>query len=309
MNLIEQANVAINKLPKLGRLAILRGGESGERAVSLISGQFVLEALVRSGADVVDVVIDRWDDVEKQLQEVKPDKVFSILHGEFGEDGGMQCLLDGMGIPYVGSKAQASALCMNKIQTKKVWEAYGFKTPQSQQLKSANELKIPFPLVVKPVAQGSSLGLFIVHNTDELNAALEKTQQFTFMMVEQYIKGKEITVGIVSDVALPAIEIIPSSGIYDYHAKYIAEDTQFLSPPRNFSKRHSQQLQDIALKAFNVTGATGWGRVDFMIDEKEQPWLIEINTIPGMTDHSLVPTAAKKAGLSIDQLVAMIACN
>ncbi len=301
-----RAQKALNALPQQGKIMVLRGGESGEREVSLASGHFVYEALRKNGAEVIDFVIDKWSDVPSRIVKDQPDKVLNLLHGTGGEDGQMQYLLSAMGIPYAGSQGRSCLLAMDKMISKMIWREQGLITPHAYYAHGVADIKWQHPIVIKPVAEGSSIGLHLIRSQTELEAVLPQIDFSQPMMVEDLVEGVELTVGILDGEALPAIEIKSASGVYDYHAKYLADDTQFITPPPWLSEERHERLKATALRAFNAFNCEQWGRVDFMQDAQGQDWLIEVNLIPGMTDHSLVPMAAKQAGLSFADICALL---
>lgn len=290
-----------------GKVAVLLGGESGEREVSLLSGQAVLNALRRQGVEA-----EAFDPRDRDMDElVKFDRVFIALHGRFGEDGTVQRALDSMQIPYTGSGVTASAVGMDKWQTKVKWAEAGIVTPAYELVNaesdfSAIEQKLGLPLFVKPANEGSSIGIAKVKKSGELAAAYTLAAAADPLVIaEQYIGGGEYTVGILGDTALPIVKIVPQTEFYDYEAKYMRDDTQYLCPC-GLSKEVEANIQKEALEAFHAIGCSGWGRVDFLMDETGKHYFLELNTSPGMTDHSLVPMAAKAAGISFDELVLAI---
>lgn len=287
-----------------GKVAVILGGTSAEREVSLASGDRVFAALARKGVECK--LIDSADDLVGQLNEYQPDRVFIALHGRGGEDGTVQGMLELMGIPYTGSGVMSSALAMDKYRSKLLWQAIGLPTPdfrlveQEEGLEGCEEL---LPVFVKPSLEGSSVGGGVVVKESDLFPAWEKAQGYNGpVLVEQLIEGPEFTVTILNGQALPAIRIQAADVFYDYEAKYLSDDTGY-HLPCGLTKSKEQELQALALTAFEALGCSGWGRVDFMQDERGRFWLLEVNTIPGMTDHSLVPMAAKAVGLSFDDLV------
>ncbi len=289
-----------------GTVAVLLGGWSAEREISLKSGNAVLAALKRRG--VVAVSIDVGDDVVTRLQEGGFDRAFIALHGRGGEDGVIQGVLEVMGIPYTGSSVLGSALSMDKLRTKQVWQGAGLPTPAYAVIDQHSDFEtvaktVGLPLAVKPVYEGSSLGVTKVTQPSEITAGWQAAHKLDDMVLaEKWIVGNEYTVGILAGKALPLIRIETPREFYDYEAKYSADDTRFICPS-GLDKSREQALQDLALRAFDALGCEGWGRVDLVCDEHKQPWLIEVNTIPGMTDHSLVPLAARTAGIEFDELV------
>ena len=292
-----------------GRVAVLYGGKSAEREVSLKSGAAVIDALTRAGVDVV--AIDVGDDLLDRLQREKIDRAFIILHGRGGEDGSMQGLLECLGIPYTGSGILASALAMDKLRTKQVWQSLGIPTPrhavlasESDCLKASTELG--FPLIVKPAHEGSSIGMAKVNSAQELVAAWQDAAKYdSQVLVEQWIHGPEFTIAVLRGQVLPPIALGTPHVFYDYDAKYIANDTQYRIPCGLDSVKE-QELIDLTARACDAIGIEGWGRLDVMQDEQGRFWLLEVNTAPGMTDHSLVPMAARAAGLDFQQLVLAI---
>ncbi|MBF8702389.1 D-alanine--D-alanine ligase [Pseudomonas putida] len=292
-----------------GRVAVLYGGKSAEREVSLKSGAAVIDALTTAGVDVV--AIDVGDDLLDRLQSEKIDRAFIILHGRGGEDGSMQGLLECLGIPYTGSGILASALAMDKLRTKQVWQSLGIPTPRHAVLASESDClqastELGFPLIVKPAHEGSSIGMAKVNSTQELVAAWQDAAKYdSQVLVEQWIHGPEFTVAVLRGQVLPPIALGTPHVFYDYDAKYIANDTQYRIPCGLDSVKE-QELIDLTARACDAIGIEGWGRLDVMQDEQGRFWLLEVNTAPGMTDHSLVPMAARAAGLDFQQLVLAI---
>lgn len=292
---------------KFGKVAVLLGGLSGEREVSLKSGKAVLAALQRTGVDA-----HAFDTAERPLHDLESfARVFIALHGRYGEDGTIQGALELMNIPYTGSGVMASAVGMDKWRTKLLWRAAGIATPDFE-LVTANsdfaaiERKLGLPLFVKPANEGSSIGISKVKQANGLQAAYElATKSDPLVIAESFVGGGEYTVAILGDTALPIIRIVPTNEFYDYEAKYLRDDTQYLCPC-DLSEKQENQIRAEALQAFKVVGGSGWGRVDFLMDEAGTHYFIEVNTSPGMTDHSLVPMAAKVAGISFDALVIKI---
>ncbi|MEL5847752.1 MAG: D-alanine--D-alanine ligase [Candidatus Igneacidithiobacillus chanchocoensis] len=288
------------------RIAVLYGGPSAEREVSLQSGAAVLQALGEAGFDVCGIDIDPAR-LTAQLQEQGADFAFNVCHGAFGEDGHLQAILDALQIPYTGSGVLASALSMDKWRCKRLWQAAGLPTTKGILLRQEEALPQAvaawgWPLFVKPNCGGSSIGVSRVTSRGELDAALQMA--FTFdeeVLVEAAVTGQEVTVGIIDGEALPPIVIQASGAFYDYQAKYLAEDTRYLLPSGLGSAVEST-VQALALQAFAEIGGRGWGRVDFLLDAEARPALLEINSVPGMTSHSLVPMAARAIGWSFPQL-------
>lgn len=293
-----------------GKVAVLFGGSSAEREISLQSGQAVLKALQTAGVSAEPV--DPAESGNKLISELSGyDRVFLILHGRGGEDGVMQGLLEYLNIPYTGSGVLASALAMDKLRTKQLWQSMNIPTPKywmvnDESAISAVEEELVFPLAVKPNREGSSIGITKVQNRDELSASLKKAAEFdTDLLVEQWIEGNEYTVAILNGQALPVIRLQPQAEFYDYEAKYISDETKYLIPS-GLSDQQEAELQALCVHAFESLGCTGWGRVDVMQDAQGQFYLLEVNTAPGMTSHSLVPMAAKAAGYSFEDLVVEI---
>ncbi len=287
-----------------GKVAVLFGGKSGEREVSLKSGAAVLAALQRQGVDA-----HAFDPAERPLHDLEGfDRVMISLHGRFGEDGAMQGALELLGIPYTGSGVMASAIGMDKWRTKMIWSAAGVSTPAFELVKAdsdfgAIEKRLGLPLFVKPANEGSSIGISKVKTAGGLKAAYElAAKSDPLVIAEQFVGGGEYTVGILGDKALPIVRIVPKNEFYDYEAKYLRDDTEYRCPC-GLSAEKEAQIQQEALQAFNAIGCRGWGRVDFLMDESGKHYFLEVNTSPGMTDHSLVPMAAKAAGISFDELV------
>ena len=285
------------------------GGLSAERAISLESGQAVFSALKNKGVDAQ--VIDVQQDVLKKLENGNFNRVFIALHGRGGEDGLIQGALEIMQIPYTGSGVLGSALAMDKCRTKKIWQSYGLPTPAFVELSAATDWKsvgdeLGLPLMVKPVHEGSSLGASKVTHVDDLETAWHTAYKFDkHVMAECWITGSEYTVPLLNGRVLPIIRLETPREFYDYMAKYEAETTQYICPSGLVAETELA-LGQLALSAFSSLGGSGWGRIDLMMDGQDQPWLIEANTIPGMTSHSLVPMAAKQAGISFDDLVIRI---
>lgn len=290
-----------------GRVAVLMGGTSAEREVSLDSGRNCLEALRRRGVDAHAV-----DGIAALVQEIvagKCDRVFNILHGHHGggEDGVLQGLLEACNVPYTGSDVLGSALSMDKIRTKQVWLSLGLPTPQYVRLERNGDVaaaarQLGLPVIVKPACEGSSVGVSRVFSEQDLPDAFALAARYEGdLLMEQLIVGEEYTVGILGEQALPTIRIVPAGEYYDYHAKYVAEDTRYICP--GLSDAAEVDMQALALAAFQAVGCDGWGRVDVMRDRNGANYLLEVNTAPGMTSHSLVPKAARVLGIEFDELV------
>lgn len=290
-----------------GKVAVLFGGRSGEREVSLKSGSAVLAALQRQGVDA-----HAFDPASQDLSALKAfDRAFIALHGRYGEDGTIQGALELMDIPYTGSGVMASALGMDKWRTKLLWTAAGVTTPNYVLMDGSTHAEnvvtaLGLPLFVKPANEGSSIGVSKVKQAGDLMAAYSLAKQSDPLVIaEQFVGGGEYTVGILGETALPIVRIVPKNEYYDYEAKYLRDDTEYRCPS-GLSAAQEKQIQAEALQAFNVLGCRGWGRVDFLMDEAGKHYFLEVNTSPGMTDHSLVPMAAKAAGMDFEALVIRI---
>ncbi|MDH1682364.1 D-alanine--D-alanine ligase [Pseudomonas chengduensis] len=292
-----------------GRVAVLFGGKSAEREVSLKSGNAVLSALQAGGVDAFG--IDVGDDFLQRLASEKIDRAFIVLHGRGGEDGSMQGLLECAGIPYTGSGILASALAMDKLRTKQVWHSLGLPTPRHAVLTSradceAAATELGFPLIVKPAHEGSSIGMAKVDSVEALIAAWQDAARYdSQVLVEQWIAGPEYTIAVLRGEVLPPIGLGTPHTFYDYDAKYLADDTQYRIPC-GLSPEKEAELKALTARACEAVGTQGWARADVMQDASGQFWLLEVNTVPGMTDHSLVPMAARAAGLDFQQLVLAI---
>ena len=298
----------LSPVEAFGKVAVLMGGDSAEREISLKSGGAVLEALQQRGVDAHGV--DAGADVLQQLQVGGFDRAFIVLHGRGGEDGVIQGALERIGMPYTGSGVLGSALGMDKYRTKAIWRGLGLPTPESVLIEDVSALKaaeaIGFPLMIKPSREGSSIGMAKVENPEQLQQAWENARGFdASVLAERWIVGREYTASVLLGEALPLIRLETPNTFYDYEAKYLADTTSYHCPCGLPESRESE-LQQLCLQAFEAVGAAGWGRVDLMLDENQQPWLIEVNTVPGMTDHSLVPMAARAAGIEFDELVLRI---
>jgi len=289
-----------------GRVAVLMGGTSTEREVSLNSGQGVLDALRSRGVEAH--AVDGIPALVDEIREGKVDRVFNILHGNRGggEDGVVQGLLDALGVPYTGPGVLGSALTMDKIRTKQVWIAEGLPTPRFVRVPQGGNLRaavaeLGFPVFVKPSSEGSSVGVFRILSDADLGPAVEFAAGYAGeLLAEQMVQGDEYTVGILGDLALPSIRIVPAGEWYDYHAKYIADDTQYICPGMDGDDEAA--IRALSLAAFRAAGCSGWGRVDVMRDRVRGLQLIEVNTAPGMTSHSLVPKAAAQVGIDYADL-------
>lgn len=291
-----------------GKVAVVMGGSSAEREVSLLSGAAVLGALQRSKVNAIGIDADK--NLLSKLKEERVDRVFIILHGRDGEDGKLQGALEWLGLPYTGSGVLASALAMDKVRTKRVWLHLGISTPPFESLRPGSDfaavLKRLGPSFVKPVNEGSSIGACGVETVAQMEAAFRKAYSYDKeVLAETWIKGREYTVAIVGDEVMPIVELETKNTFYDYEAKYLSDDTRYHCPA-SLSAAETQQLQDMAFAAYNAVGCTGWGRVDAMRGNDGRFWLLEVNTAPGMTSHSLVPKAAQAAGYGFEQLVLRI---
>lgn len=289
-----------------GRVAVLMGGGSAEREVSLDSGRNVLEALRSRGVDAH--AVDGIHALVDALVHGKFDRVFNILHGNRGggEDGVLQGLLEALEVPYTGSGVLGSALAMDKIRTKQVWMSMGLPTPRFERLAPGSDvraaaLRLGLPVFVKPSSEGSSVGVARVTDEAGIAEAIRVAREYGGeMLMEQMVIGDELTVPVVGDLALPSIRIVPKQGWYDYNAKYLADDTQYLCP--GLEGAQEDAIRALALAAFRAAGCTGWGRVDVMRDRAGNLSLLEVNTAPGMTSHSLVPKSARTVGVEFDEL-------
>jgi len=288
-----------------GKIAVLLGGKSAEREVSLKSGGMVLNALRSRGVDALP-----FDPAERGLDALigeRFERAFIALHGRFGEDGTVQGVLEWLGIPYTGSGVLASALAMDKLRAKLLWHAEGLPTPPYAVLTKDSDLrtvarKLGVPLMVKPASEGSSIGMSKVRSAAGLDEAYALAANYDHVVIaEKFIDGTELTAGILGDQVLPLIKIETPRNFYDYEAKYIADDTRYIVPC-GLSAARARDMQALCLKAFRALGCRGWGRVDLMLNRQGRPFLLEVNTVPGMTDHSLVPKAARAVGMSYEDL-------
>ncbi|MFA7399360.1 MAG: D-alanine--D-alanine ligase [Sideroxydans sp.] len=296
-------------MKKFGKVAVLLGGRSAEREVSLKSGAAVLAALQRSGVDA-----HAFDPAQRDLHNLldeRFDRVFIALHGRYGEDGTVQGALELMGIPYTGSGVMASSIAMDKWRTKMIWQAAGLPIPDFMLLNEHSDWeavvqRLDLPLFVKPANEGSSVGISKVKQVSELKAAYEEAAKHDKLVIaERFIGGGEYTAAILNGRALPVIKIEPANEFYDYEAKYLRDDTRYLCPC-GLSAEQEAEMQALAQQGFAVIGGQGWGRVDFLRGTDGKAYLLEVNTSPGMTDHSLVPMAAREAGISFEQLVVQV---
>ena len=296
----------INDPAQFGRVAVVMGGSSAEREVSLDSGRNVLAALQARGVDAH--AIDGIPALLDALRAGHFARVFNILHGQHGggEDGVLQGALESLHVPYTGSGVLGSALSMDKTRSKRVWQSLGLPTPKFVALPRGADVhaaakEIGFPLIVKPACEGSSVGVTRVFEEKDLDAAVELAQKYPGdLLMETLIVGDELTVGMLGRQVLPSIHIVPTGAFYDYNAKYVAEDTRYICP--GLEGEAEASLRALALEAFDALGCFGWGRVDVMRDREGRNWLLEVNTAPGMTSHSLVPKAAAVAGIDYQEL-------
>ncbi|MBT8119970.1 MAG: D-alanine--D-alanine ligase [Gammaproteobacteria bacterium] len=299
----------VKDVAQFGKVAVLMGGLSAEREISLLSGNAVLAALKNRDVDAHGIDVD--ENIVSRLVAEDYQRAFIVLHGRGGEDGTMQGLLELMSVPYTGSDVKASSLAMDKLKTKQIWLSMGLPTPDFCVLDSEQSCvqaleQLGLPLIIKPVLEGSSIGMSKVESKDELVPAWQKAQQCGGTVIaERWIIGEEYTAAMLDGQVLPMIKLKTTHKFYDYDAKYEANDTQYICPC-GLSEEREAELGELACRAFDAVGASSWGRVDFMLDQDGQPWLIEVNTVPGMTSHSLVPMAAKQAGLSFEDLVLKI---
>jgi len=292
----------------LGKVAVLMGGWSAEREVSLKSGRAVHDALLRRGVDAHAIDADRK--VLDILAGENFDRVFIILHGRGGEDGVIQGALELLGLPYTGTGVMGSAVGMDKIRTKQLWQALGINTPVSAEIRRGEDLdlealiaKVGLPMAVKPAREGSTIGITRVREPQELQAAIDAAFRYDdVLLAERWIHGGEYTIAILGEQVLPMIRIEPAADFYDYEAKYLSDSTGYHCPC-GLPAAREMTLAALGRQAFKAVGASGWGRVDVMLDSDGKPWFLEVNTVPGMTDHSLVPMAAAAAGIDFDELV------
>ncbi len=292
-----------------GKVAVLMGGKSAEREISLKSGAMVLAALQKAGVDAH--AFDPRDSGLDALAAQRFDRAFIALHGRFGEDGTVQGALEYLGIPYTGSGVMASALAMDKWRTKLLWQAAGLPTPPYELLTARTDpaalaQKLGLPLMVKPAREGSSIGMSKVTSVEKIAPARELAAKHDEVIIaERFIEGVELTAAMLDDEPLPLIRLETPRVFYDYEAKYFSNDTRYVCPC-GLPAEQEARVQRIALEAFRAVGCSGWGRVDVMLDRAGDPYLLEVNTIPGMTDHSLVPMAARAKGFSFEDLVIRI---
>lgn len=297
-----------------GRVAVLMGGRTSEREVSLAGGKAVLAGLLEAGVDAfgLDAYGGGSDESIVELLQRQPiDTLFNMLHGGEGENGSVPCLLEFLGIPYTGNRMMASALAMDKMRCKYMWQGMGLPTAGFAMLEADSNWtqiadRLGMPLMVKPVREGSSVGMSKVERVEDLQSAYELAAQYDpLVMAESWLAGSEYTVAILKGQALPAIRLETEREFYDYQAKYVDDDTQYLIPC-GLPEQQEREMQQLALRAFNSLGCSGWGRVDLMADAVGKLHLLEVNTVPGMTSHSLVPMAARAVGIDFSELVLQI---
>lgn len=294
-----------------GRVAVLMGGWSSEREVSLKSGEAVLTALLRTGVDAFAIDANEESKIFEQLQTQPIDTVFNLMHGGMGENGTLAAILNILNIPCVGSGMEASALAMNKVHCKLLWRSVGLPSAPFVVLNANsnwNEVatQLSLPLMVKPGREGSSIGMTKVETVNELHAAYDLASQFDSLVIaEKWLSGREFTVAILGTQILPSIQLKTTRDFYDYQAKYIDDNTSYFIPS-GLTVPQENEIQQISKQAFDIIGCEGWGRVDLMEDESGSLQLLEVNTVPGMTDHSLMPMAAKAIGISFNDLVLQI---
>ena len=292
-------------MTRFGKVGVILGGRSAEREVSLKSGSMVLAALQQQGVDAH--AFDPRDRGLEELVRARFDRVFIALHGRYGEDGTLQGALELAGIPYTGSGVLASALAMDKWRTKRVWQAAGVPTPRYELLGADSDFRaiaerLGLPIMVKPANEGSSIGMSKVRRAADLEEAYALAANYDALVIaEQFIDGPELTAGVLGHEALPLIRLETPRDFYDYEAKYVADDTRYICPC-GLPAGEERAIQRAVIRAFDVLGCRGWGRVDLMLDRADNPHFLEINTSPGMTDHSLVPMAARQAGMSFEDL-------
>lgn len=294
---------------QFGKVAVLMGGISAEREVSLASGNAILKSLLASGVNAE--ALDASPENIGSLKSAGFDRAFIALHGRWGEDGVVQGALQSINMPFTGSNVLGCALAMDKVKSKQIWQTLGLPTAKYRVLKSEADLDglaedLGLPLFLKPAREGSSVGVGKVQKTDDLLTSYQATAAIgDDVLAEQFISGAELTCAVLNGQALPVVRMNTRNEFYDYEAKYQSNDTQYFCPA-GLSNEVEEKVRALAINAFEALDCNGWGRVDVMLDDKEQPLLLEVNTVPGMTDHSLVPMAAKVAGLSFDDLVLQI---
>lgn len=303
----------MSQTASFGKVGVLYGGRSAEREVSLMSGQGVHDALRSAGVDAH--LFDTGTQGLMELAQAGFDRVFIALHGRYGEDGTIQGALELLGIPYTGSGPLASSLAMDKIMTKRVWLQHGLPTPAFEVLDGSTDLRLvpdrlQLPLILKPPHEGSTVGITKVSGYSDMKTAYAEAARFdSEVLAEAFVTGRELTVAVLGSGsaarALPVIEIVAPAGNYDYEHKYFSDETQYHCPA-DLPDDVAREVADVAVKAYRVLGCEGWGRADFILDGQNRPWLLEMNTSPGMTSHSLVPMAARATGMSYADLCVAI---
>lgn len=294
---------------KFGRVGVLYGGMSAERDVSLASGRAIIEACRRLGVDVVDLELTK--NIVQTVAAADIDTALIALHGGIGEDGRLQALLELMGITYTGSGVASCAVAMNKLTSKRIWRGINLPTPNFYQLDTNSDFKkvledLNGSAIVKPASEGSSIGMAIVHTVDELKKAFTEAHKYdALVFAEELLQGPEYTVGLLASEVLPAIKLETDNAFYDYDAKYLSDETRYICPC-GLSEAKEREIKQLSQWAFESLACSGWGRVDLMVDRDGEFKVLEVNTVPGMTSHSLVPMAAKAAGYSFDDLVSRI---
>ena len=292
-----------------GKILVLMGGWSNEREISLISGKSVFNSLITSGQDVIELDLKR--DNISEIKELNPDRVFIVLHGKGGEDGEIQLYLENLGIPYTGSGSESSKICMNKRITKKILLKNNIQTPNFMEISENTKIEdienlFQYPFVIKPSSEGSSIGVYIAEDRKSCKEAIKENMKISSdIILEEYKSGKEYTVGILDNFALPVIQLIPPGKFYDYEAKYNSNETKYICPS-GLDQNTEEEIKKLSIDCFRALNCRGWGRVDLIIDEQNKPWIIELNTVPGMTEHSLVPMAANQKNINFDELVLKI---
>ena len=292
-----------------GKVLVLMGGWSNEREISLISGKYVYDSLISSGINAIK--LDLKKNNLDSIKSINPDRVFIILHGKGGEDGEIQSYLDKLGIPYTGSNSLSSSICMNKRLTKDILKDNGIFTPDFIKIDNnvsddIEKINFEYPYVIKPSSEGSSIGVHIVEDKESYKLAINENKIISKdFIAEKYVAGEEYTVGIIENQALPIIKLEPPGKFYDYNAKYNSENMRYICPS-GLEKDLEEEIKTLSVKTFNALKCHGWGRVDLIVDNNKKPWVIRINTVPGMTEHSLLPMAAKQVNINFDDLVIKI---
>ncbi len=309
MNEMIEAPISDSQREQFGRVGVLYGGLSAEREVSLQSGAAVLDALQASKVNAVGIDVN--ENAIADIEKANIDRAFIALHGSGGEDGQIQALLNFMNIPFTGSGVQASAIALDKVKCKQIWQSIGLPTPSFHVLRDNSDFakalhQLGGEAFVKPCHEGSSIGMSRVNSVSAMQEAYQQAKQYdAVVLAEQFISGPEYTVSIVGDQVLPAIRMQTNNVFYDYEAKYLSDSTEYFCPC-GLKAEDEKIVQDLALRAYQSIGCEGWGRVDLMADANNQFYLLEVNTVPGMTSHSLVPMAAKARNISFEQLVVNI---